>query len=197
MSFELPKLAYSLDGLLPQISKEQMEYHHLKHHQAYVTKLNSMIKGTSEEEWALEKFFAIEGGVKRNQAAQIWNHTFYFNSMTPNSAKSANAPSNKIADLIDRDFGSIDKFWELFTAKGLGHFASGWIWLVQDTDGKLAIVDSHDASNPLIDGTGKPIIGCDVWEHAYYIDYRNARGGYLQSFKELVNWKFAETNLIM
>ena len=127
-----------------------------------------------------------------NNAAQVWNHTFYWNSLSPNGG---GAPKGKVAELINRDFGSFDAFKTTFNATATGHFASGWAWLVQDADGKLKVVDTHDAGHPQRDGKGKPIFTCDVWEHAYYIDHRNARAKYMDSFWNIVNWDFANQNL--
>jgi superoxide dismutase, Fe-Mn family len=192
MAFELPPLPYEKNALEPNISAETLEYHYGKHHQAYVTNLNNLIKGTEFENSALEDIIKKSSGGVFNNAAQVWNHTFYWHSMR--SPKEGNAPSGKLADAIAKAFGSFDKFKEDFTKSATGNFGSGWTWLVQRPDGSLGIVNTSNAATP-ITGSDKPLFTIDVWEHAYYIDYRNARPKYVESFWNLVNWDFAAKNL--
>lgn len=192
MSFELPKLPYALDALSPHISKETLEYHYGKHHQTYVTKLNDALaqsgefKGASLEEIVLKS----QGGVFNN-AAQIWNHSFYWNCLSPNGGGEA---KGALGEAIKKAFGSFEQFKTQFTDKTVTLFGSGWAWLVKNADGSLAIVQTKDAGNPLT-SKQKPLLTCDVWEHAYYIDYRNARPKYVEAFWKLVNWEFAESQL--
>lgn len=192
MAIELPPLPYEKNALEPNISAETLEFHHGKHHQAYVTNLNNLIKGTEFESAALEDIIKKSSGGVFNNAAQIWNHTFYWHSMR--SPKSDNAPTGKLADAIDKAFGSFDKFKEEFKKSAVGNFGSGWTWLVQRPDGSLGIVNTSNAATP-ITGSDKPLFTIDVWEHAYYIDYRNARPNYVDKFWDLVNWDFAAKNL--
>ena len=190
MPFELPELPYPLDGLEPHISQETMEYHYGKHHQAYVNKLNGLIKGTEFEGLSLEEIvMKSEGGIFNN-AAQAWNHTFYWYSMTPNGGGD---PYDALAAAIDRDFGSFEKFKEEFTNKALTQFGSGWAWLVKNKDGKLEVLNTPNAGNPMTDNK-TPLLTCDVWEHAYYIDTRNDRPQYVSNFWNLVNWDFVVKN---
>jgi len=191
MAFTLPELPYAKDALAPHISAETLEFHHGKHHAAYVAKLNALTEGTDNAGKSLEELIKSTSGGLFNQAAQVWNHTFYWHSMSPNGG---GAPSGKIADAINEAFGSFDAFKEKFTAEAAGHFGSGWAWLVKDADGKLSITSTHDAGNPMTDGL-TPIITCDVWEHAYYVDQRNARPKYIEAWWNLVNWDFANANL--
>ncbi len=192
MAFELPALPYSQDALEPHISAETLSYHYGKHHAGYVKKLNAAVeKDSSLAGKSLEDLITSQSGGVFNNAAQIWNHTFYWNSLSPNGG---GAPSGKVAELIDRDFGSFDKFKEAFSTAAKTHFGSGWAWLVQNSDGKLEVVGTHDAGNPLTDGK-KPLLTCDVWEHAYYVDYRNARADYVGNYWNLVNWDHANANL--
>ena len=193
MAIELPPLPYEKNALEPNISAETLEFHHGKHHQAYVTNLNNLIKGTEFESAALEDIIKKSSGGVFNNAAQIWNHTFYWNSMR--SPKSDNKPTGKLSDAIDKAFGSFDKFKEEFKKSAVGNFGSGWTWLVQRPDGSLGIVNTSNAATP-ITGSDKPLFTIDVWEHAYYIDYRNARPKYVESFWDLVNWDFAAKNLV-
>ena len=190
MKHELPELPYAKDALAPHISAETLEYHHGKHHNAYVTKLNDMIPGTEFEDMSLEDIIRKAKGGLFNQAAQVWNHTFYWNSLSPNGG---GKPSGDLAKAIDDSFGSFDKFKEDFIAGCAGNFGSGWGWLVKKGD-KLEIVQTDDADTPIRTGDATPLLTCDVWEHAYYIDYRNARPKYLEAFFELVNWDFAAKN---
>lgn len=189
MSFELPALPFEMNALEPHISQETLEYHYGKHHQAYVTNLNNLVPGTELEGLSLEEIIAKASGGVFNNAAQIWNHTFYWNSLSPNGG---GEPTGAVADAINRDFGSFADFKEAFTKSAATNFGSGWTWLVQKADGALAIVNTDDAGNPMTDGH-KPLLTCDVWEHAYYIDYRNARPKYIEAFWNLVNWEHANS----
>lgn len=191
MKHELPPLPYSLDALAPTLSKETLEYHYGKHHKAYVDKLNELIPGTEFAELSLEEIIKKSpAGPIFNNAAQIWNHTFYWHSMTPESTK--NKPHDALANDIDKTFGSFEKFKEAFNKAAIAQFGSGWAWLIKDAQG-LAIQTSSNAATPFKDGK-TCLMTCDVWEHAYYIDYRNARPKYLEKFWELVNWDFASKN---
>lgn len=193
MAFELPELPYARDALAPTISEDTLNYHYGKHHQAYVNKLNDGIKGTDYEGMSLEEIIKKSDGGLFNNAAQVWNHTFYWHSMTPNGG---GKPTGKIAELIDRDFGSYDKFVEAFKDKGGSQFGSGWAWLVQKEDGTLDVINTPNAHTPVEDESLNPLLTMDVWEHAYYLDYQNARPSYMNSFLDkLVNWDFAEKNL--
>jgi len=192
MEHTLPPLPYEKDALEPHISAETLDFHHGKHHNTYVTNLNNLIKDTQFAEATLEEIIAEAGpGGLFNNAAQVWNHTFYWNSLSPNGG---GAPSGAIADAIDKAFGSFDAFKEAFSKAAVTQFGSGWAWLVKDASGGLEIVQSSNAGNPMTDGK-TPILTCDVWEHAYYIDYRNARPKYVEVFWNLVNWDFANANL--
>ena len=190
MEHTLPALPYAIDALAPPISQETLEYHYGKHHQTYVTNLNNMIKGTEFENASLEDIVKKSSGGVFNNAAQIWNHTFYWNSLAPNAG---GEPAGALADAINATFGSFAKFKEEFTKCAVTTFGSGWAWLVQNADGSLALVSTSNAGCPLTTGQ-KPLLTCDVWEHAYYIDYRNARPAYLEAFWALVNWDFAAKN---
>ncbi len=190
MAFELPALPYEKTALEPHISSETLDYHYGKHHQAYVTKLNAAIPGTEFEGKSLEDIVKSSSGGVFNNAAQIWNHTFYWNSLSPNGG---GAPSGALAEAINAKWGSYAKFVEEFSEKAAGNFGSGWTWLVKTADGALDIVNTDDAECPLT-GDSKPLLTCDVWEHAYYIDYRNARPSYIEAFFKLVNWDFAASN---
>ena len=193
MAFELPELPYARDALAPTISEDTLNYHYGKHHQAYVNKLNDGIEGTEFEGMSLEEIIKKSDGGLFNNAAQVWNHTFYWHSMTPNGG---GKPTGKIAELIDRDFGSYDKFVEAFKNKGGSQFGSGWAWLVQKEDGTLDVINTANAHTPVEDESLTPLLTMDVWEHAYYLDYQNARPSYMNSFLDkLVNWDFAEKNL--
>lgn len=190
MAIELPALPYAKDALAPHISEETLEFHYGKHHQTYVTNLNNLIAGTSFEDASLESIVARSEGGMFNNAAQIWNHTFYWNSLSPNGG---GAPSAALAEAINSTFGSFDAFKEAFTKCAVTTFGSGWAWLVQNADGSLELVSTSNAGCPLTTGQ-TPLLTCDVWEHAYYIDYRNARPKYLEAFWALVNWEFAAAN---
>jgi Fe-Mn family superoxide dismutase len=191
MAIELPALPYARDALAPHISAETLDYHYGKHHQAYVTNLNNLIKGTENENLDLETIIKKSQGGVFNNAAQIWNHTFYWNSLSP---KGGGDPSGKLADAIVKTFGGVAQFKEEFTKTAVGTFGSGWAWLVQRPDGSLGLVSTSNAATP-ITGSDRPLLTCDVWEHAYYIDYRNARPKYVEAFWSLVNWEFAASQL--
>ena len=191
MAHTLPALPYAMDALAPTISKETLEFHYGKHHQAYVTNLNNLIPGTEFESASLEEIVKKSSGGIFNNAAQVWNHTFYWNSMAPNEG---GEPTGKLADAIKAKWGSVAAFKEAFNKSAAGNFGSGWTWLVKKADGSLDIVNTSNAATPLTT-TDVALLTCDVWEHAYYIDYRNARPKYLESFWNLVNWSFAAKNL--
>ena len=187
MEHTLPALPYAKDALQPHISAETLEYHHGKHHQTYVTNLNNLIKGTEFEEMPLEEIVKKSSGGVFNNSAQVWNHTFFWHCMTPNGA----APSGKALDAINAKWGSVEKFKEEFNKSALGNFGSGWTWLVQKADGSVDIVNTSNAATPLTT-TDKPLLTADVWEHAYYVDRRNNRGAYIDSFMSLINWDKVE-----
>ena len=191
MEHQLPALPYAMDALAPHISAETLEFHYGKHHQTYVTKLNGLIPGTEFENMSLEDIVGKSSGGVFNNAAQVWNHTFYWNCLSPNGG---GAPNDKLASALQGSFGSVDSFKEQFTNSAVNNFGSGWTWLVQNSDGKLALENSSNAATPLT-GASTPLLTCDVWEHAYYIDYRNARPKYLDAFWNLVNWDFVTDNM--
>ena len=191
MEHKLPDLPYAKDALAPNISAETLEYHYGKHHKTYVDNLNKLIPGTEFEKISLEEIIKKASGGIFNNAAQIWNHTFYWNCLSP---KGGGEPSGAIADTITKNFGSFKQFKEKFTNAALTLFGSGWTWLVKNPDGGLAIESTSNAGNPLKDGK-QPLLTCDVWEHAYYIDYRNARAKYIEAFWKLVAWEFVARNL--
>ncbi len=193
--FILPKLPYELDALAPHLSKETLEYHYGKHHAAYVNNLNKLIAGTDHENMPVEEIIKRADAGLFNNAAQAYNHTFYWYCMKPNTGKDDPKPTNQIESAIKDSFGSLEKFKEEFTKTGLTHFGSGWAWLLKNKDGRLEIKGMHDANTPIKDGD-KPLLALDVWEHAYYIDYRNARADYINAFWKLVNWEFAEKQLL-
>jgi Fe-Mn family superoxide dismutase len=191
MAFTLPELPYAKDALAPHISAETLEYHHGKHHAAYVNNLNKLIEGKPEASKSLEEIIKTSEGGIFNNAAQIWNHTFYWSSMKPNGG---GLPTGDLADAITRDFGSFEKFAEEFTAAATTQFGSGWAWLVV-ADGKLSVTKTPNADLPMKHGQ-TALLTIDVWEHAYYIDYRNLRPKYIETFlKSLANWDFAAENL--
>ena len=191
MAFTLPPLPYDLDALAPHISKETLEFHYGKHHQAYVTNLNNLVPGTEFESSSLEEIIKKASGGVFNNAAQVWNHTFYWNSLSP---KGGGEPTGALLTAINAKWSSVAAFKEAFTKSAAGNFGSGWTWLVKKPDGSLDIVNTSNAATPLT-GSDVPLLTCDVWEHAYYIDYRNARPKYLEHFWNLVNWGFAAKNL--
>jgi len=190
MEHTLPPLPYAMDALAPTISKETLEYHYTKHHQTYVTTLNTLIKGTEFEALTLEEIIKKASGPTFNNAAQVWNHTFYWNGMKP---AGGGTPSGALGDAITAKWGSFDAFKEAFTKSCLSNFGSGWTWLVKKADGSVDIVNTTGAATPLTTGD-KALLTCDVWEHAYYIDYRNLRAKYVESFWGLVNWEFVAKN---
>jgi superoxide dismutase, Fe-Mn family len=197
MAFSLPDLPYGRGALAPHISEETLNYHHGKHHQAYLTNLNGLIEGSDLEKAPLEEIVKQAAGDKAkaglfNNAAQVWNHTFYWHSMKPGGG---GKPTGKIAAMIDSDLGGYDQFVKDFKAAGGGQFGSGWAWLVLK-DGKLAITKTPNAETPLTDAGVTPLLTMDVWEHAYYLDYQNSRPNYMDAFlNNLINWDFANKNL--
>jgi Fe-Mn family superoxide dismutase len=192
MAIELPALPYDRTALEPHISAETIDFHYSKHHQTYVTNLNNLIAGTEFESADLESIVRKAQGGMFNNAAQVWNHSFYWNCLKPNGG---GAPSGKLAEAIDAAFGSFDAFKAEFTKTAIGTFGSGWAWLVLRADGSLALVSTSNAATPLT-GTDKPLLTCDVWEHAYYVDYRNARPKYVEAFWNLVNWDFVSAQMV-
>ncbi len=191
MAFELPALPYAQDALAPTISAETMEYHYGKHHQTYVDNLNKAVAGTADENASLEDIIMKAEGPLFNNAAQVWNHTFFWNSLSPNGG---GQPTGAIADRIAADFGGYDEFRAQITDAGLTQFGSGWAWLVEK-DGKLAIMKTPNADLPMKHGA-KALFTIDVWEHAYYIDYRNARAKFIEVVLDnLINWDFVNANL--
>lgn len=190
MAFELPVLPYAKNALAPHISEETLEFHYGKHHQTYVTNLNNLVPGTEFEGKSLEEIVLQSSGGIFNNAAQVWNHTFYWNSLSPNGG---GEPTGALAEAINAKFGSFAAFQEEFTKCAVTTFGSGWAWLVKNADGSLALVSTSNAATPLTSGQ-VPLLTCDVWEHAYYIDFRNARPKYLEAFWALVNWEFAAAN---
>ncbi|NLF44446.1 MAG: superoxide dismutase [Fe] [Syntrophomonadaceae bacterium] len=191
MEHKLPDLPYSNDALEPVISKETIEYHYGKHHQTYVTNLNKLIVGTEFENLPLEEIIKKSSGGIFNNAAQVFNHTFYWNCLAP---QAGGEPTGKLAEAINEAFGSFAQFKEKFSATAVGTFGSGWAWLVKNAAGKLEIISTSNAGTPMTEGK-TALLTCDVWEHAYYIDYRNARAGYVDKFWDLVNWDFVASNL--
>jgi Fe-Mn family superoxide dismutase len=190
MEHKLPELPYNGDALAPHISAETIDYHYGKHHKAYIDNLNKLIPGTEFENMSLEEIVQKASGGIFNNAAQIWNHTFYWNCLSP---KGGGELSGELAGAITRSFGSLEEFKSKFTNAAVTQFGSGWAWLVQNPDGSLAVEATGNAENPLKRGE-KALLTCDVWEHAYYIDYRNARAKYLEAFWNLVNWDFVAVN---
>lgn len=185
MVFKLPELPYALDALAPHISKETLEYHYGKHHNAYVVNLNKLITDTAYADLSLEAIIKQATGPVFNNAGQVWNHTFYWHCLSP---KGGAEPTGTLADAIKKAFGSFNTFKEQFTQAAISTFGSGWAWLVEENK-ELKIVSTSNAGTPLTSGQ-TPLLTCDVWEHAYYIDYRNARPDYLTAFWSLVNWEF-------
>jgi Fe-Mn family superoxide dismutase len=186
----LPALPYANDALQPHMSKETLEFHYGKHHQTYVTNLNNLIKGGEFENASLLEIVQRSAGPIFNNAAQVWNHSFFWNCLTPHTS---GHPSGALAAAIDAKWGSFSAFQEAFTKSAVGNFGSGWTWLVKKPDGSVDIVNTSNAATPLT-GADKPVLTCDVWEHAYYIDYRNRRPDFLAAFWKLANWSFAEQN---
>ncbi len=192
MEHKLPDLPFAKEALEPHISAETLDYHHGKHHQTYVTNLNKLIPGTEFESMALEDIIknAPAGGIFNN-SAQVWNHTFYWNCLSPNGG---GEPTGALADAINAAFGSFADFKEKFSTSAATNFGSGWTWLVKNPDGSVEIMNTGNAGTPLTVEGKTPLMTCDVWEHAYYIDYRNARPKYIESFWNLVNWEFIGSN---
>ena len=190
MAFELPALPYEKNALEPHISAGTLEFHHGKHHQTYVTKLNGLIEGTDFEGKSLEEIVKSSDGGVFNNAAQVWNHTFYWNSLSPNAG---GEPTGPLADAINAKWGSFADFKAAFNDKAVNNFGSSWTWLVKTADGQLDIVNTSNAATPITDGH-TPLLTVDLWEHAYYIDYRNVRPNYLEGFWALANWSFASEN---
>lgn len=190
MEHKLPPLPYALDALAPHISGETLEYHYGKHHQTYVTNLNNLIKGTEFENSSLEEIIKKSSGGIFNNAAQVWNHTFYWNGFKPNGG---GTPTGALADAVNAKWGSFEEFKKAFNTVATGTFGSGWAWLVKNPDGSLDLVSTSNAATPLTTEK-KPLLTCDVWEHAYYIDYRNSRPNYLTNYWEIINWDFVAKN---
>jgi Fe-Mn family superoxide dismutase len=191
MAFEMPALPYARDALAPHISAETIDFHFGKHHQTYLTNLNNLVAGTEFESMSLEEVIRASSGGLFNNAAQVWNHTFYWNSLSPGGG---GEPAGRLAEAIVKSFGSFAAFKEEFTKVAIGTFGSGWAWLVERPDGSLGIVSTSNAATPLT-GPDRPLLTCDVWEHAYYVDYRNARVKYVEAFWNLVNWDFAASQM--
>ncbi|WP_026375508.1 superoxide dismutase [Aestuariibacter salexigens] len=191
MAFELPALPYEKNALEPHISAETLEFHYGKHHATYVTKLNGLVEGTDMANMSLEEVVKNSEGGVFNNAAQIWNHTFYWNSLSPNGG---GEPTGALADAINAKWGSFDEFKAAFNDKAVNNFGSSWTWLVKTADGGLDIVNTSNAATPLTDEGVTPLMTVDLWEHAYYIDYRNLRPKYMEGFWSLVNWDFAAEN---
>jgi superoxide dismutase, Fe-Mn family len=192
MAFELPKLPYAMDALAPHISAETLEFHHGKHHATYVNNLNNMVKGGKFEAAKLEEIIKEAGaGPLFNNAAQHFNHSFYWKSMAP---RGGGEPDGKLAAALKKAFGDFAAFKKKFSDAATTHFGSGWAWLIQRADGTIDVEATHDADTPIAHGK-TPLLTCDVWEHAYYIDYRNARAKYVEAWWNLVNWEFAASNM--
>ena len=190
MPLKLPELPYAYDALAPHMSAETLEYHHGKHHKTYVETANKLIASTEFERMSLEEIVRKSSGKIFNNAAQVWNHSFFWNCLSPESK----APSGKLKSSLESNFGSVDDFRKKFTETAVGTFGSGWTWLVQNPDGALVITSTGNAQNPLTTDA-RPLLTVDVWEHAYYIDYRNARPRFLEQFWSIVNWDFVAGNL--
>lgn len=191
MAFELPALPYEKTALEPHISAETLDYHHGKHHATYVTKLNGLIEGTDLASKSLEEIVKSSDGGVFNNAAQIWNHTFYWNSLAPNAG---GEPTGALADAINAKWGNFADFKAAFNDKAVNNFGSSWTWLVKTADGSLDIVNTSNAGTPITEEGVTPLLTVDLWEHAYYIDYRNVRPNYLGGFWALANWEFAASN---
>ena len=191
MAFELPALPYAKNALAPHISEETLEYHYGKHHNTYVVKLNGLIEGTDFAGKSLEEIVRTSEGGVFNNAAQVWNHTFYWHCLSPNGG---GEPAGDLAAAIKAKWGSFADFKAAFNDKAVNNFGSSWTWLVKKADGSLDIVNTSNADTPLAHAGLTPVLTVDLWEHAYYIDYRNARPTYLDAFWALVNWDFASKN---
>jgi len=192
MKFELPKLPYEMNALEPNISAKTLEFHYGKHHQAYITKLNNLIPGTKFENASLETMIMEAEGSIFNNAAQVWNHTFYFSGL---KLDKSSEPQKQVDSAIKSSFGSYTEFKDAFTKAAATLFGSGWVWLVKNAEGKLEIIQESNAGNPLREGL-KPILTCDVWEHAYYLDYQNKRPDYLNAFWNLIDWDVVEKRFL-
>jgi Fe-Mn family superoxide dismutase len=190
MPFTLPELPYALDALAPHISKETLEYHYGKHHAAYVNNLNNLTKDTNFQDMSLNEVITSATGPIFNNAAQVWNHTFYWHCLSP---KGGDKPTGALADAINKSFNSFAEFQDKFTKTAIGTFGSGWAWLIKDNNGELKITSTSNAGTPMTEGD-IALLTCDVWEHAYYIDYRNVRPDYIAAFWNLVNWEFVAKN---
>ncbi len=191
MKHELPPLPYAMNALEPHMSAETLEYHYGKHHQTYVTNLNKLIEGTEFADMPLEEIVKKSSGAIFNNAAQVWNHTFFWNCLSPNGG---GEPTGALAEAINKSFGSFENFKKEFTDKTVAIFGSGWSWLVKKADGSLEIRQTANAHTPLEDDSVKTVLTCDIWEHAYYIDYRNVRPKFLEAYWNIVNWDFASQN---
>ncbi len=191
MAFELPALPYAKDALEPHISAETLEFHYGKHHATYVQKLNGLVEGTDLANKSLEEIIKTSEGPLFNNAAQVWNHTFYWNCLAPNAG---GEPTGAVAEAINKSFGSFAEFQVAWNEKAVNNFGSSWTWLVKKADGGLEIVNTSNAATPLTDESVTVLLTVDLWEHAYYIDYRNARPNYLNGFWALVNWDFVAEN---
>lgn len=191
MPIQLPPLPYERDALAPYISAETIDFHYGRHHQAYVTNLNALIKGTDLETASLEQIVRKSSGAVFNNAAQAWNHAFYFESLSPRADRQ---PDGRLLDAIKTSFGGVDQLIAAFSKVALATFGSGWAWLVQRDNGELAVISTSNADTPLV-GRDRPLLTCDVWEHAYYIDYRNARASYVEAFWKIVDWRVVASRL--
>jgi superoxide dismutase, Fe-Mn family len=190
-SFRLPPLPYASDALSPHLSADTLLTHHNKHHKAYIDKVNTLVEGTPKASWTLERLVKESSGPLFNNAAQAWNHEFYWRSLRPAGGP---RPPAALGDAISKSFGGLAEFRTAFSEQAAAHFGSGWAWLVANTGGKLAIVVTHDAGTPLKDG-GLPLLTCDLWEHAYYLDRKQDKPAYLKAFWQVADWSFAATNL--
>ena len=189
---ELPKLPYKRDALEPHISQRTIDFHYGQHHAGYVKNLNNLIENSRFEKMSLEEIIKNSEGSIFNNAAQVWNHTFYWNCMTPNANTK---PQGRLINAIERDFGSFESFKQLFTKQAATLFGSGWLWLVQDNEGKLSLMQTSNAETPISQDNLKPLLTCDVWEHAYYLDQQNLRLAYINEFWQIINWQFVEKNM--
>ena len=189
---ELPKLPYKRDALEPHISQRTIDFHYGQHHAGYVKNLNNLIDGSQFETMSLEEIIRNSQGSIFNNAAQVWNHTFYWHCMSPDANR---MPQARLHNAIERDFGSFENFKQLFIKQAATLFGSGWLWLVEDKDGKLSLMQTSNAETPLTHEDLKPLLTCDVWEHAYYLDQQNLRLAYLNEFWQIINWQFVEKNM--
>lgn len=192
MTIELPPLPYALNALEPHLSAETLEYHYGKHHQAYVNNLNNLLPGSGLESLSLEGIIQKSSGPIFNNAAQVWNHSFYWHCLSPTPTQ----PTGILIAAIEKQFQSLEAFEKQFTQMAISNFGSGWTWLCKTKEGALQIINTSNAATPITHPDHKPLVTCDVWEHAYYIDYRNARPRYLEAFWKLLNWQFVEQNFL-